>query len=159
MKINGWAVFTVFLPLMMLGALTAEPEKAVDAPPHKVEPKSPLIGKWVNVLCIGNGNIPTIVHVVTIGEDGIFHSVDVHLLPGKEQNADGAPIKPAGAELADYETGKINLETGAQALTKEAKEMSVKSVSWSVVDGQLNWCQDMGDMGTSNLSYSRAGDL
>jgi|GEM_PF-4441291 len=159
MKINQWAAVTVFWPLMMLGALTAKPDKAVESPVHKVESKSPLTGKWVDVLCMGNGDLPTNVHVVTIGKDGIFNSVRFQLIPGKRQKADGPQVKPAGAELAGYETGKINLETGEQLPTQEEKKMSVKSIHWSVENGRLTRWVDMGEMESDTGNFSKERDL
>lgn len=114
---------------------------------------SPMVGDWVSIIHLGADG-PTDITTVTIEEGGTYHLVAIGMIPSEKSRGDQDQYDPVGAELKRYETGRIDLRTGREILPAGTRDITMRSISWGVLDGRLHWYMDMGTMGGQGVTYS-----
>ena len=115
--------------------------------------ESPLIGHWASIISLGRPG-PVEITTITINKDGTYHWLEIEVSSGKNYVEDHPlSYSPDGAEIR-HSTGWINLKTGEERVTDAERELSVKSVTWTVKKNRLHWDMDMGNMGGQGMIYS-----
>lgn len=144
---------TIFvISAVIAGGLFTSAQLAPKAVQDKA-PDSPLIGHWTSIIAMGRPG-PVQITTITINADGVYHQLDIEISSGKkyvEENP--SSYSPDDAEIR-HSTGWINLKTGEERITDADRELSVKSILWTVKDDKLHKDVDLGNMGGEGMTYS-----